>query len=306
MGEKRFFVDVLYEIDSSPIQGKALHYLPGEQLAGTTRFLDSVDPVLAGDWSSQALYPELQAHGRLLASLLDQTPPRQRSAAQHRRATLAESLSVWLAADSSQWKSPWIDLVPSAKVGAGGRLVDDDYILRVNDQLARSRGEITALRVRAEQMRTASVDDVVEGSFPEELTSEALNRLRNSYSELRQQQAVLSASLGPRHPQRIANEQALAAARDAIRNEVNRIVAATQTELRRAEQTDTNLAAQFDDLKTKQLATSESFVKLRELERELEIARWNAQHLGKLYLPGMEIEPPEAVGHDIAREDANR
>ena len=158
-------------------------------------------------------------------------------------------------------------------VGAGGRLVDDDYILRVNDQLARSRGEITALRVRAEQMRTASVDDVVEGSFPEELTSEALNRLRNSYSELRQQQAVLSASLGPRHPQRIANEQALAAARDAIRNEVNRIVAATQTELRRAEQTDTNLAAQFDDLKTKQLATSESFVKLRELEREVEASR---------------------------------
>ncbi|MEE2949637.1 MAG: GNVR domain-containing protein [Pseudomonadota bacterium] len=158
-------------------------------------------------------------------------------------------------------------------VGAGGRLVDDDYILRVNDQLARSRGEITALRVKAEQMRAATVDDVVEGSFPEELTSEALNRLRNSYSELRQQQAVLSASLGPRHPQRIANDQALNAAREAIRNEVNRIIAATQTELRRAEQTDKDLTTQFDDLKTKQLATSESFVKLRELEREVEASR---------------------------------
>ncbi|WP_349940437.1 GumC family protein [Fulvimarina sp. MAC8] len=158
-------------------------------------------------------------------------------------------------------------------VGVGGRLVDDDYILRINDQLARSRGDVTALRNRAQQMRTASVDDVVEGSFPEELTSTALNQLRDSYQKLSQQQAILSSSLGPRHPRRIANAQALDSARAAIRSEVARIVSATETELDRAESTDEDLTAQIDSLKTKQLETSESFVRLRELEREVEASR---------------------------------
>ena len=38
-------------------------------------------------------------------------------------------------------------------IGVGGRLVDDEYILRVNGQLAALRGEITAINVRAESMR---------------------------------------------------------------------------------------------------------------------------------------------------------
>jgi uncharacterized protein involved in exopolysaccharide biosynthesis len=158
-------------------------------------------------------------------------------------------------------------------IGVGGRLVDDDYILRMNDQLARSRSDITALRVRAEQMANASVDAVVEGSFPEELTSEALSRLRNSYSELAQQTASLASTLGPRHPQLLASEQALNSAREAIRQEVSRIVSAAQTELSRAEQTNRDLTDQINELKTKQIATSGSFVKLRELEREVEASR---------------------------------
>ncbi|WAP71076.1 GumC family protein [Jiella pelagia] len=104
-------------------------------------------------------------------------------------------------------------------VGVGGRLVDDDYIVRINDQLAKARGEMTALRVRADQMRNASVDDVVRGTLPEELTSDSLSRLRSTYSDLAQQNATLAATLGPRHPRRIASEDALRSIRDAIRQE---------------------------------------------------------------------------------------
>ncbi|MBP0616519.1 GumC family protein [Jiella mangrovi] len=158
-------------------------------------------------------------------------------------------------------------------VGVGGRLVDDDYIVRINDQLAKARGDTTSIRVRAEQMKKASVDDVVKGTFPEELTSDTLNRLRNSYSELAQQTANLASTLGPRHPRRIAAEQALASVREAIQQELQRIVAAAQTELARAEETDRELTAQVNTLKDKQLKTSASFVKLRELEREVDASR---------------------------------
>ncbi|MCB8839628.1 GumC family protein [Aurantimonas sp. VKM B-3413] len=158
-------------------------------------------------------------------------------------------------------------------VGVGGRLVDDDYITRINDQLARSKGDMTTLKVKADQMRKASVDDVVKGSLPEELTSEALTRLRNTYSDLAQQAASVQSSLGPKHPKRIAIEQSLASVRSAISQELNRIVGAAQTELARAEETNRQLTQQLNDLKTKQIATSESFVKLRELEREVDASR---------------------------------
>ncbi|KQT87916.1 GumC family protein [Aurantimonas sp. Leaf443] len=161
----------------------------------------------------------------------------------------------------------------NALVGVGGRLVDDDYILRINDQLAKARGDITALRVRADQMRGASVDDVVKGTFPEELTSEALTRLRTSYSDLQQQAAVLARKLGARHPDRLANQESLNAARTAIRAELTRIVAAAQTDLARAEETNAELGQQIEALKAKQISTSGAFVRLRELEREVEASR---------------------------------
>jgi uncharacterized protein involved in exopolysaccharide biosynthesis len=161
----------------------------------------------------------------------------------------------------------------NALIGVGGRLVDDEYITRTNDRLARARGDITALRVKADSMRSASVEDVVQGTLPEELASEALVRLRQTYSELAQQQAVLGTKLGPRHPQRIASEGALAASRKAIAGELQRIVAAAQTELARAEATARDLTAELDDLKDKQVTTSGAFVKLRELEREVDASR---------------------------------
>jgi len=158
-------------------------------------------------------------------------------------------------------------------VGVGGQLVDDSYILRINDELSRGRANVTALRVKAEQMARASVEDVVEGAFPEELTSETLARLRGNYSDLAQKAASLAATLGPRHPQLIASRQSLASARDAIRSELTRIIAGAQTDLARAERTNQDLTAQLDQLKTDQVETSGSFVRLRELQREVEASR---------------------------------
>lgn len=158
-------------------------------------------------------------------------------------------------------------------IGVNGRLVDDEYVTRINDQLARARGDIAGLRVKAESLKRASVDDIVGGGLPEEVSSEALVRLRQNFADLAQQEASLATQLGPRHPQRIAVGGAMAVARQSIRRELARIVAAGQTELARAEATERDLTLQIADLKVKQIATSESFVKLRELEREVDASR---------------------------------
>lgn len=158
-------------------------------------------------------------------------------------------------------------------LGVGGRLIDDEFILRINNQLATVRGEITSLNVRAESMQAASVDDVVRGTVPEELSSPSLVRLRQTFAEAEQQNAVLAARLGPRHPQRIASEENVAAARAAIAAELGRIVSAAQTELARARETERDLTTQIESLRGQQFETSESFVALRELEREVDASR---------------------------------
>ncbi|MBB3936459.1 GumC family protein [Aureimonas phyllosphaerae] len=158
-------------------------------------------------------------------------------------------------------------------VGVGGRLIDDDYITRVNNQLADVRSQITSLNVRARSLREASVEDIAAGSFPEGLNSESLLRLRQVYSEAAQNQAILASRLGPRHPQRIAADQALATARRAIETELSRIVASAQTELARAQATERDLTGQIDTLRSRQIETSGAFVRLRELEREVDASR---------------------------------
>lgn len=158
-------------------------------------------------------------------------------------------------------------------VGVGGRLIDDDYITRVNNQLADVRSQITSLNVRARSLREASVEDIAAGNFPEGLNSEALLRLRQVYSEAAQNQAILASRLGPRHPQRMAADQAVATARRGIETELSRIVASAQTELARAQATERDLAGQIDTLRTRQIETSGAFVRLRELEREVDASR---------------------------------
>ncbi|WP_182086819.1 GumC family protein [Aureimonas sp. ME7] len=158
-------------------------------------------------------------------------------------------------------------------VGVGGRLIDDEFITRINNQLADVRTQITALNVRARSLREASVEDVASGSFPEGLNAESLLRLRQIYSEAAQNQAVLATRLGPRHPQRIAADQAVSTARRAIQTELSRIVASAQTELARAQATEADLSTQIETLRSRQIETSGAFVRLRELEREVDASR---------------------------------
>jgi len=53
------FRDVLHEVDLTSLRSKGLYYLEPQQLADVERFLDSVQPVLDGDWSRLGIGPAL-------------------------------------------------------------------------------------------------------------------------------------------------------------------------------------------------------------------------------------------------------
>jgi uncharacterized protein involved in exopolysaccharide biosynthesis len=77
---------------------------------------------------------------------------------------------------------------------------------------------------------------VLGGGLPEELASNVMSDLRSQYAAMKQQADQLSVRVGPRHPQYLAMQAQLRGAREQIANELKRIVATVQTELKRAVQ----------------------------------------------------------------------
>jgi hypothetical protein len=117
------------------------------------------------------------------------------------------------------------------------------------------------------------LNDVLTGAYPEEVSSLALTELRKQFAATKAQLSALDASLGPRHPQRIAAQQALEASRSEIANELRRIAAAAGTELDRAQRTEQDLVQQLAVQKARQIDSSAEFVELRELQRKAAATR---------------------------------
>jgi|GEM_PF-1665417 len=158
-------------------------------------------------------------------------------------------------------------------VGAGGELIADKQLLSLSDQVAAARNRIAEAKAKAEVSGRVRIDDVLTGAFPEEVGSIALAELRKQYAATRAQLSSLDASLGPRHPQRIAVVQSLDSSRAEIANELRRIAAASQTDLERAERAEQDLVRQFAAQKARQINSSGEMVELRELERNAAATR---------------------------------
>lgn len=158
-------------------------------------------------------------------------------------------------------------------VGAQGRLIEDEEILRVNDQLTAARSTTITLNSRAQSAKSATVDAVTAGGLPEEIASSGLTALRSQYVSAKQRQDGLAAKLGPRHPdlQQAATE--VESLRGAIGAEINRIRQSIQTDLKRAVETEQALASRLAQVKARQGGSGGAQVALRELEREAASAR---------------------------------
>jgi polysaccharide biosynthesis transport protein len=158
-------------------------------------------------------------------------------------------------------------------IGVDGRMIDDEAILRVNDQLSAAKGATIAANAKAKSAKDITVKGVVDGAVPEELNSTVLNTLRGQYSIAKQKLDGLATRLGEKHPERIQAEIELASIRDSITSELRRVSAAMQTDLKRAIQTEQDLAARLAELKEKQGDNGPQMIKLRELQRDVEVKR---------------------------------
>lgn len=154
-----------------------------------------------------------------------------------------------------------------------GRLITDDEIQRVNDQLTAARARTLELNARAASTRDLGIDSVLSGALPEAINSPAITELRAQYAALTQEADRAAVRLGPRHPERLAVEAQLSGARERIATELRRVAASIQVELKRAVQTEQELAARLAQLKIRQGDVGGEMVTLRELERDVTAKR---------------------------------
>ncbi|GAB1580940.1 hypothetical protein PPNSA23_08830 [Phyllobacterium phragmitis] len=154
-----------------------------------------------------------------------------------------------------------------------GKLIADDDIANLNNQLSATRAETIRLNARAESLKGMTADSLFTSGLPEGLRSGAITALRSQYAAARQQADGLATKLGPRHPQLIQLQSQVEGLRREVEAELNRIRASIQVDLRRSVQQEQDLAARLAQLKVQHAGNNEELVKLRELEREASAKR---------------------------------
>lgn len=153
-------------------------------------------------------------------------------------------------------------------VDAQGKLISDDEMLKLNEQLSIARARTLELNARAASARGTDVNAVLSGTLPEEINSSTMNDLRSQYAALKQEADRAAVKLGPRHPEIQALNAQLAGARDRIAAELQRIASSLQVDLKRAVQLEQDLSSRMAQAKVRSGDVNNDLVSLRELERE--------------------------------------
>lgn len=158
-------------------------------------------------------------------------------------------------------------------VGASGRLVDEQQLTELNNQLTAAKARAAETKARYEQLQRAQRSGTDTGATAEAVQSNTIGRLREQYANVARQEANLTAELGPRHPWVIDARAQVRNAKQLITEELTRLAEANRSDYERALANENSLASSLDALKRKAMDTSLAFVKLRELERESEASR---------------------------------
>jgi len=158
-------------------------------------------------------------------------------------------------------------------VGTSGHLVDEQQLSDLNNQLSAAQARTSEARARYEQVQRLQGRGADRGSTTEAVQSSTVGLLREQYAAVAQRDANLTAELGPQHPYVIDSHAQLRNAQRLITEEVARVADASHSEYERALANEEALTNNLGALKQRAIATGLAFVKLRELEREVDASR---------------------------------
>ncbi|MEO1746907.1 MAG: hypothetical protein AAFR13_10335, partial [Pseudomonadota bacterium] len=156
--------------------------------------------------------------------------------------------------------------------GENGDELGQDEVSSLNSRLIDARTETTQARSRAQAAQRIDVSSVIRGAVPSDLTTPALTTFRAQYASLRQNEANLAASLGPRHPRLVNARASVEAARSDIEAEVRRIITSAQDELQRAIQTEQEINSRLGAASVDLGESNQLIAELRKLQNDVAAA----------------------------------
>ncbi|GEP05805.1 hypothetical protein MOX02_38430 [Methylobacterium oxalidis] len=153
-------------------------------------------------------------------------------------------------------------------VGASGRLIGEQQLTDLTNQLARARTRTAETGARLEQIQKVRRSGDLQDSTAEAVQSPAIAALRATLAEAKRAEADAALVYGPRHPANAGMAQRVRAARQQLEDELGRIARTANTDYERARSAEANLDQRINALKKEAARANEDQVQLRELERE--------------------------------------
>jgi uncharacterized protein involved in exopolysaccharide biosynthesis/Mrp family chromosome partitioning ATPase len=158
-------------------------------------------------------------------------------------------------------------------------IFDTDGKAMVGQQLADAQRDLAQAHLRTVEAKTR-FDQLIAitnsgrdaSALPDALRSPAIERIKAQIADIIRQQANLRTTLGPRHPAILESENQLKEARALLQAELRRIADGARNDYDIARTTEAALEKRVDELQTKTSDTNEALVKMRELQRDVEVS----------------------------------
>lgn len=156
---------------------------------------------------------------------------------------------------------------------AKGVTLNEQQLAELNAQLIQARADLAGKQARLERvsMLVRSGGDV--GTVAEVVQSATISNLRDQQAQVVRRRAELSSKYGPRHPEIVKVDSEVDDMEAQIHNEVDRIVASLENEMRIARERVRSMESSLQALEAASSQDNQDFVELRQLEREAEAAR---------------------------------
>ncbi len=155
-------------------------------------------------------------------------------------------------------------------VGASGRLVTEQQLSEVSNQLMAARADTSRAKARFDETQASRGNP---DSIPEAVASASLRGLRAQLANTAAQRARLSVQMLPGHPAMIQVDEQEREVKRQIQAELNRVINAAKHEYERTKAAEEALARSVETLRQQMNTSNTAQIMLRELEREVETNR---------------------------------
>ncbi|WP_375409525.1 GumC family protein [uncultured Methylobacterium sp.] len=153
-------------------------------------------------------------------------------------------------------------------IGANGRLVSEQQLGDLNNQLTLARTRASEQESRVMEVRRLLASGKPAEAMAEVTVSPTIAGLRSQYADATRAEGEARLAYGPRHPAMAAATEQVQVVRRRLAEELNRLARTAESDYERARSSEASLARKIESLKSESGTANQAQVRLRELERQ--------------------------------------